>query len=152
MEQTCAIFIFMIVLIVCLWYKINILEGFVGCSTRPAVLDEWKETIPNWNKLPDRKLYTLVDKEKVVTSYGTSNPLKTSPMFLEYDKDIVTVDGTDKSPSSMAVFSYNRSSPECCKFGNGGYSTDRGCVCITPNQEQWFQNVGNNRQAGYLGL
>lgn len=52
--------------------------------------------------------------------------------------DAAPVDGNPKSPRSAAVFTYNRSSPECCFGVNGGYSTSSGCVCVTPEQEKWF--------------
>ena len=58
-----------------------------------------------------------------------------------FNKVSPNVDGTSKTPRSMAMFKYNRSAAECCP---GPYSTSTGCVCRTPKQIQWIRHRGNN--------
>lgn len=42
----------------------------------------------------------------------------------------------------MAIFSENKSSPECCP---ATYSTSMGCVCETPQQMKYLDQRGGNR-------
>jgi hypothetical protein len=150
MEKECILITILLLASIYLYTLINNNEYF-NCNRRPQILDSWKKMIPFWNRPVNKDYYKLLDTS-IVTTYGTPNPLRATEMLLENDKNIVSVDGTNKSPKSLAVFSYNKSSPECCQFGNGGFSTDRGCVCVTPEQQRWFQNVGGNRQNGYDGF
>jgi len=119
---------------------------------RPSILDAWKKSNPEkWIPAVKPEYYQL-QKGDIHTSYGTPNPLKPSPMILENVKEIVSVDGTDTAPRSLAVFSYNKFSPECCAYNNGGYSTSSGCVCVTQQQNKWFADVGGNRKNGTVGI
>ena len=127
--------------------KNDISEHFTVCDRLP-ILDSWKKMIPFWNRKYNPNLYKLIDSD-IYTTQGTPLPLKPSKMLLKHNNDIPTVDGTKSAPRSLAVFAYNKAKPECCAFGNGGYSTSGGCVCITPEQEKWFANVAGNRRNGY---
>lgn len=42
------------------------------------------------------------------------------------------------------LFTENKFLPECC-FYNNQYSTDRGCPCITPEQQYYLQRNGVNK-------
>ena len=126
-------------------------EDFTVCD-RPNILDEWHRMIPYWNNnIHNPENYKLINA-KIYTPQGTSLPLKPSKMLLENSNDIPTVEGGKTGPRSLAVFAYNRSSPECCATGNGGYSTSGGCVCVTPKQDKWFGDVAGNRHNGYMGI
>jgi len=50
-----------------------------------------------------------------------------------------TVDGQPGSPKQMAMFAYNNVSPYCCP---STYSSDRGCVCMTPQQYNFINSRG----------
>lgn len=45
---------------------------------------------------------------------------------------------------SKPLFSNNKFLPECCLYYNE-YSSDRGCPCITPDQQYYLQRRGINR-------
>lgn len=61
------------------------------------------------------------------------------PSAWDGKRDGVSVDGTNKYPPSLFVFSYNKSDPQCCFGPNAsGYSTSRGCVCLTEQQKQYL--------------
>ena len=76
------------------------------------------------------------------------NPHYTDPMGeesalnLKY-KSGPSVDGTDKTPNSMFMFSHNKCSPGCCP---STYSCDHGCVCTTTNQRNFIRNSGVSRK------
>ena len=53
-----------------------------------------------------------------------------------------TVDGQKGSPRHMFVFAKNQASPECCP---STYTTDRGCICTTEQQEKLLQSRGRNK-------
>ena len=53
-----------------------------------------------------------------------------------------TVDGKKDSPHQMAMFAYNRVSPDCCP---STYSSDRGCVCMTAEQSDFINRRGNQK-------
>jgi len=42
------------------------------------------------------------------------------------------------------VFKHNKFLPECCMYYSH-YSSDRGCPCITPEQQNYLQRRGTNR-------
>ena len=50
-----------------------------------------------------------------------------------------TVDGQPGSPKQLAMFAYNNVSPYCCP---STYSSDRGCVCMTPQQYNYINSRG----------
>jgi hypothetical protein len=49
------------------------------------------------------------------------------------------VDGQPGSPKQLAMFAYNNVSPYCCP---STYSSDRGCVCMTPQQYNYINSRG----------
>ena len=53
-----------------------------------------------------------------------------------------TVDGQENSPRHMFMFAKNQAHPECCP---SIYSTDRGCICTTEQQEKLLQSRGTNK-------
>jgi len=130
--------------------RVSSKEDFTVCD-RPNILDEWTEMIPYWNNNYNPDNYKLIN-ENIYSPQGTPLPLRPSKMLLENTDDIPTVEGGKYGPRSLAVFAYNRAKPECCAVGNGGYSTSGGCICVTPEQNKWFGNVGGNRRNGYIGI
>ena len=54
------------------------------------------------------------------------------------------VDGEPGSPKSMFIFSKNAMSTACCP---SQYTSDMGCVCLTPEQKKWMSHRGANRSA-----
>lgn len=54
------------------------------------------------------------------------------------------VDGNPGSPKSMFMLSHNTVSMDCCP---SQYTTDLGCVCLTPEQKNWVSKRGENRNA-----
>lgn len=50
-----------------------------------------------------------------------------------------TVDGQPGSAKQLSMFAYNNVSPYCCP---STYSTDRGCVCMTPQQYKYINTRG----------
>jgi hypothetical protein len=65
-----------------------------------------------------------------------------------YDSYFSSLDGntqglaTPLQHGEMAIFSENKSSPECCP---ATYSTSMGCVCETPQQMKYLNERGGNR-------
>lgn len=87
----------------------------------------------------------LLDPAMMEVYQGVSIPLKYKPTeFDKNDPTVGTVDGTkdQNAKRSMYMFSYNRCAPECCI--DSPYSCDRGCVCMTPRQEEFLGQRGFN--------
>ncbi len=82
----------------------------------------------------------LIDPKKLVVLQGYT-PIggEIQPANWDAKRDGVSVDGTNKYPPSMFVFAYNKSDPSCCmgKYASG-YSTRRGCVCLSEQQKQYL--------------
>ena len=55
-------------------------------------------------------------------------------------KDYPNVEIDPKKP----LFSNNKFLPECCLY-NSEYSSDRGCPCVTPEQQYYLQRRGVNK-------
>ena len=53
-----------------------------------------------------------------------------------------SLDGTTQTRQSLAMFSCNRCSPDCCP---SSYTCPGGCVCMTPEQRDLLENHGTNR-------
>ena len=47
-------------------------------------------------------------------------------------------------PNNLFIWADNKFLPECC-FYYSDYSTDKGCPCITPEQQYYLQRRGLNR-------
>jgi len=62
-------------------------------------------------------------KNKLFVPQGTPLPLKSEMVFSEIPDD------------SMFIFSRSYSSPDCCP---STFSTDRGCVCTSPNMRKYI--------------
>ena len=52
------------------------------------------------------------------------------------------VDGKPGSPKSMFIFANNAMSTDCCP---SQYTSDLGCVCLTPEQKDMMSHRGGNR-------
>jgi hypothetical protein len=93
----------------------------------------------------DNKEITLLPKDKILVIQGNGIPDQnfTPTENDKNDPAYLSVDGTDKSPSSLFAFAYNKCSPECCG-DSGGYSCNGGCVCITNEQKKFFGSRANN--------
>jgi hypothetical protein len=63
----------------------------------------------------------LLDPRKTIAIQGHTLPLANDPEAIQYDEDVrkPTVDGSENAPRSLAMFSYNQCSLECCP-GVGG--------------------------------
>ena len=46
--------------------------------------------------------------------------------------------------SEYEIFKHNKFLPECCMYYSN-YSSDKGCPCITPEQQNYLQRRGLNR-------
>lgn len=127
-------------------------EEHFNCMPRKAVyLNDWTNTSHLWNVKKNAEDYKLRSDGSFEVIQGASVPLKKNVVLLN-NNDAPSVNGLPNAPKSLNVFAYNKVSPKCCYGTNGGYSTSSGCVCVTPEQEKWFANVGGNRNAGYLGI
>tara|TARA_B110000208_G_scaffold76642_1_gene98293 strand:+ start:4591 stop:5103 length:513 start_codon:yes stop_codon:yes gene_type:complete len=75
------------------------------------------------------------------TAFGTQQPLDNIMLKPVYNHH-VSVDGDEKSPTSMSIFRYNKCSPSCCP---NTYSCNGGCVCQTKKQRNFINSRGFNR-------
>ena len=77
---------------------------------------------------------TPIKPNKLYVPQGTPLPLKNEVIYAELPED------------SMFIFNRSYSSPECCP---STYSTDRGCVCTSPEQRKYIgQYRGKNKTYG----
>lgn len=61
--------------------------------------------------------------------------------FVEPREDIMKPE-VDTDKHSMVLFAYNKASPECCATDKAaGYSTSKGCICLTDFQKKNFSGV-----------
>lgn len=84
-------------------------------------------------------LHVLLDPAAVDTVHGTPirDPVVATLPTPLMDGDgamLASVDGTPDAPRSMFTFAYNQCDPKCCSDQFGGYTCDRGCVCVTDEQ------------------
>lgn len=121
------------------WLQVHpqILEKLTGEAVPPVV--------PSRN-LPTAELYKLVPPQEGVTYQGHGVPVIApsgeNPMGYEPNKEFPTVDGSEAGFRSMSMFAYNHSDPRCCP---SAYSSDRGCVCTTPEQVALLDWRGANK-------
>ena len=54
----------------------------------------------------------------------------------------LSLDGSSNTQLSLAMFSENSCSPNCCP---SIFTCPGGCLCTTPKQLSWIQSRGNNR-------
>tara|TARA_B100000497_G_C7599628_1_gene360367 strand:+ start:385 stop:912 length:528 start_codon:yes stop_codon:yes gene_type:complete len=79
--------------------------------------------------------------EKLYIPQGSTLPI--NPNYSNLVSDGPSVDGTNKTPNSMFMFTYNKVSPDCCP---ATYSTSNGCICTTENQRNFIGVTrGNNK-------
>jgi len=87
--------------------------------------------IDSWRHPPSNP---PIKSNKLWVPQGTPLPLKNEMIYSDIPED------------SMFMFARSYSSPECCP---STFSTDRGCVCTTPEQRKYVgQNRGNNKTYG----
>jgi hypothetical protein len=88
-------------------------------------------------------LYYGISKEHFVESQTTIlNPYGNTPVSgLKVDNPPKEVNDT------LFVFANNKSDPRCClNENNSGYSTSRGCVCLTDQQKEYLtKNIVSNK-------
>lgn len=85
--------------------------------------------------------YDLIDPSKlyVIQGLSSNHDIPNKPLQFEEDPSKPSVDGSPNGPKSLFVFSYNKASPECCNTDySAGYSTSKGCVCLSPQQKAYF--------------
>jgi hypothetical protein len=70
---------------------------------------------------------------KIYVPQGTPLPLGYEAKAVELPRD------------TRFQFAYNYASPACCITSPSQFSTDRGCVCLTPNQAKYMGSRGNNK-------
>jgi hypothetical protein len=73
---------------------------------------------------------------------GHPLPLEATTSVIPAINNGPTVDGTNKTPNSMYMWTYNQCKPECCP---STYSCSGGCVCETTAQREFLYKRGNNR-------
>lgn len=91
---------------------------------------------------------SFIPADKLSVSQGMAVPDENpSPIQVDDgDPTLMTVDGTDKAPKSLFMFTYNNKDIKCCK--DSPYSTNGGCVCMTKEQNSFITSRGkNNRQS-----
>lgn len=66
-----------------------------------------------------------------------------SQIFNHSDLNLNAYPNVEIKPG-QTLFQDNKFLPECC-FYNSQYSTDRGCPCITPDQNYYLQRRGTNK-------
>ena len=77
---------------------------------------------------------TPLKSNKLFVPQGTPLPLKNEMIYSEMPED------------SMFMFARAYSSPDCCP---STYSTDRGCVCTSPEQQKYIGEMrGKNKTYG----
>lgn len=111
---------------------------------------DWRKYVGMWSPKQNPKDYTL-KTGPIYTNQGTPNPLNAEPQLLN-NPEGPSVNGLANGEKAMSMFAFNHSDPKCCYGPNGGYSTSSGCVCVTPEQQKFLAQVGNNRRDGYLGI
>jgi hypothetical protein len=126
-------------------------EHFNCMGSKVVKLNNWTQNSHLWNVPKNPEDYQLRPDGSFNVSQGASLPVMGNVVLLN-NEDAPSVNGLSNAPKSLNVFAYNKVSPKCCYGPNGGYSTSGGCVCVTPEQEKWFAEVGGNRQRGYIGI
>jgi len=118
-----------------------ILGIFIGVSTLCSCAGGVKEAFVAGKMVTGSGLgYNIGDG--VPGSFNRVSPPAT------YDSYFASLDGntqglaTPLQNGEMAIFSENKSSPECCP---ATYSTSMGCVCETPQQMKYINGRGGNR-------
>jgi len=132
----------------------GLMEGFTGEVTQDIHVEnrDWRKFVGMWEPQQNPADYVL-KSDPLYTNQGTPNPIasQAEPQILN-NPEGPSVNGTENGKKSMSMFAFNHSDPKCCYGMNGGYSTSGGCVCVTPQQQKFLAQVGNNRAGGYLGI
>lgn len=88
---------------------------------------------------PSKKVrFNLTDKTTIHSPVGSPHQLTEDITSSNFP----TVDGQPNSARHMFMFAKNQAHPECCP---SIYSTDRGCLCLTQEQENYLQSRGRNK-------
>lgn len=90
---------------------------------------------------------TFINKQKnnSFSEFNSSNNLKhnLTNIFKNNNLDLNEYPNVQMSYDSN-FFKHNKFLPECCMYYNN-YSSDKGCPCITPEQQFFLQRRGGNR-------
>jgi len=80
-----------------------------------------------------------------MTNYKSSKDLKTNltSIFKNHEFNLNEYPNVEVKPGQLFLQN-NKFLPECCFYYND-YSTDKGCPCITPEQQYYLQRRGLNR-------
>lgn len=84
------------------------------------------------------KDYKLLARTNVAYHSPVGDAYALNPDPIE-SANFPTIDGQPGSPKQLAMFAYNNVSPYCCP---STYSSDRGCVCMTPQQYNYINSRG----------
>jgi hypothetical protein len=87
------------------------------------------------------KNYTMLTRDQVAYHSPVGDAYALNPDPVE-TANFPTVDGKPGSPKQLSIFAYNNVSPYCCP---STYSSDRGCVCMTPNQYDFINRRGGQK-------
>ena len=88
----------------------------------------------------------LVSDVTIFTPVGDGVKLTEDPVSYTFN----TVNGKPNSPRHMFMLANNQVSWDCCP---STYSSDRGCVCVTKEQEEMINKRYNNRNTdGYPSM
>lgn len=107
--------------------------------------------LENINNINNKFGYTLLNSKKEnMQNFDPSNviannylPNSLSNVFKHNNMNFNHYPYVEIKPDEP-IFKNNKILPECCLYNNE-YSTDRGCPCITPDQQYYLQRRGINK-------
>ena len=93
------------------------------------------------NQFKDLSKNKLVSDDKLMAYLGVQGPVQNRIS----DNSALTgptVDGDEDSAQRLFMFANNESSLNCCP---STFSSDKGCVCVTPKQQKFIKTRGFNK-------
>jgi hypothetical protein len=117
-------------------------------SDRISYAELYRAKKGNYPSVMNNQCYRGNNKKKVrfdLVNEATIHSPIGSPHQLTQDMtsaNFPTVDGQKGSPRHMFMFAKNQAHLDCCP---STYSTDKGCICTTEQQEALLQSRGRNK-------
>lgn len=87
--------------------------------------------------------------DPVIDNYTYTTKRSLGEIFKRSDMNLDSYPNVEIKPGQL-LFQDNKFLPECCYY-NGEYSTDKGCPCITPEQQDYLRKRGKNAKNGKVG-
>ena len=128
-KELLLIMLFVIIIVSCLSTKYENFDNFANNNNFDNINIDRK---PNNNKLYGSQPYYY-------QGHGIDFNNR-HPAPVEFTNG-TSLDGTKNTPNSMFMYSRNKCSLECCPSTR---SCDKGCVCETPEQNNFLSHRGNN--------